>query len=143
MNTDRSRLRATIVGAGGELLCVTGQRVADRPNGSDGLREPGGERRRVVEPLGEQQPRGAMVRQQVVGLVEELERRAGGRTGMLGSDRQRCEQVAQRLDSVVHETDGDVGEDRGLGVGFVDPRQQPIQHLQQHLVDDVEQVGDL
>ena len=62
---------------------------------------------------------------------------------MLGSDRQGCEQVPQRLDGVVLETDGDVGEDRSLGVGFVDPRQQPIQHLQQHLVHDVEQVGDL
>ena len=65
--------------------------------------------------------RRAMVRQQVVGLVEQLERRAGGRAGMLGSDRQRCQQVAQRLDGVVHETDGDVGQDLRLGVGFVDP----------------------
>jgi hypothetical protein len=59
---------------------------------------------------------------------------------VFGPHRHGSEHPAERLDGVVHEADRHVGEDRGLRIGLVDAREQPVEHLQQHLIGDVEQV---
>ena len=80
------------------------------------------------------------VRQHVVGLVEQLEAGPGGAARVLRARRERGDQVAERLDDAEHQADRRVGQRLELGVGLLGVREEPLQHLQQDLVADVEQV---
>ena len=82
------------------------------------------------------------MREQVVGLVEELEARPSGPARMFGADRQGGEDITQWLDHVEHQPDGDLGEDLHLLVVLVHPAEEPVEKLEEHLVGDIAEVGD-
>ena len=60
----------------------------------------------------------------------------------VGSDGKGGEDLADAFDPIDHQADGYIGQRGSFGVGLVDAGEQPVQHLQQHLVHDVAQVGD-
>ena len=99
-----------------------------------------GERRRVAQALLHQDPRGLLVREQVVDLVEQLEPRARGHAGEVRPDGQRRDDGAQRLDHRVHQPDRDVGQDLELLRRLVRVGEVPRQELEQDLVGHVEEV---
>jgi hypothetical protein len=96
----------------------------------------------VGEVLGHQQPGRPAVGQQVIRLVEELERRACRPAGMLGADRHGGQDVGEGFDDVEHHADADVGEGLDLILGLVDTAHEPVQQLQQHLISDVAEISD-
>ena len=104
-----------------------------------GLAEVGG----LAEALDQQDPGRLAVRQHVVGLVEQLEAGPGGAARVLLAGRERRDQVAERLDGAEHQVDGRVGQRLELGIGLLGVREEALQHQQQDLVADVEQVHDL
>ena len=104
--------------------------------GGAGLAEIGG----LADALGEQDPGRLAVRQHVVGLVEQLEAGPGRAARVLRARGERGDQIAERLDGTEHQRDGRVGERLELRIGLLGVREEPLQHQQQDLVGDVEQV---
>ena len=80
------------------------------------------------------------MRQHVVGLVEQLEAGPGRPARVLRARRERGDQVAERLESTEHQRDGRVGQRLELRVCLLGVREEPLQHQQQDLVGDVEQI---
>ena len=99
------------------------------------------ERGRGLEPLGEQDPGRLAVRQQVVGLIEQLEARARVLPLVTGTSRQRGDHVGERLEHRHHHLDGRVGQGLQLRVGLLGVREVALEDLQQDLLAHVEQVG--
>jgi hypothetical protein len=88
-------------------------------------------------------PGGITPRREVPHLVVHLERRTGGTTGVPGPGGQPRQRGAQAPQRAAH--DAERGLDKGvqLLIGLIGVGEEPGEHLKQHLVSEVEQLGHL
>src|SRR6185369_5737427 len=102
----------------------------------DACRKPRG----LPQPLGDERPGCVAVRQQVAADVEELERRPGGATWRARTERERREELPERLDRGEHQPDADAFESAELLGRLVGVREESREREEHRLVRDVEEV---